>query len=195
MKLVNRNLALLLLAGITLVSCNDDETPTTPDNKFAVGADTYKITNGAFLKDIEPGTDGVGHEYYRNELFLAGEGITLATVDGKLTGTGDGSRILLLINNVGRDFQAGTYTWQSEANEQPFDLWAGYINIAGQNQSEVDYDLESGTLTVTKSGSTYKATFEGVAHQEDENEVEVPNSDVTVTFQYEGSLLQADAEF
>src|SRR5690349_21702094 len=151
----------LLLAVVSLFSCNEIEN-TVPDNNFSLGENTFKIIKGAFLKGMEPGTDTDGNEYYRNELILAGEGIMLTETDGHLVGTGQGSFVNLLINNKGRELEAGTYTWQSEENEQPFDLWAGYVTIDWQKDSEIKYELGSGTLTIVKSGTTYKTSFEGI---------------------------------
>jgi hypothetical protein len=195
MKLVNRY-ALIVCAAVGLFSCNDDETPTTPDNKFSLGATDYKITNGLFIKDVEPGMDNDGNEYYRNELTFTGDGITITEVDGEVTGSGQGSYATLLINNAGRELQTGTYTWQAEENEQPFDLWAGNITIDWQKGTQTDYLMTSGTLTVSRTGTSYKATFEGVAYPEDmiNGGIVSGSSPLNVKLQFEGSLLAFDAD-
>ena len=122
------------------------------------------------------------------------EGITITSSNGVLNGSGSGNIVVLMINNKGRELQAGTYTWQSEENEKPFDLWAGYVTTDSEKATEKNFDLLSGTLTITKVGTTYKATFEGIAIQEDDNEEHIAGTETTVSFQFEGAVLTGDLD-
>lgn len=180
MKFTFRNLALIFLVAVGLMACNDEA--ASPDNKFIFGETTYKIGTGAFFKDITPNTDGDGDTYHRNELVFLTEGLTI-TEDVSLAGSG--SLVDLLINNTGTELQAGTYTWQSEANEQPFDFWAGYITLNYGLESEIEYVFTSGTLVITKSGNNYKATLEGTAIHED-----LGGETINVKIQFEGTLQE-----
>jgi hypothetical protein len=196
MKLVSRNVALLLFATISIVSCKDDD-EKAPDNKFAIGDNSYKIAKGVFLKDLSVGEDDNGNEYYRNELAFITDGINVIEVDGETEATGEGNLVSLLINNEGQELEVGTYTWQSEENEQPFDFWAGDVVVGWNSANEgsgTDYEFQSGTVTVAKSGDKYIITFEGVAIG-DANHDEMPDAPVTVSGQFEGKLMAGQRDF
>lgn len=181
MKFMFKKLALIFFATVCLMSCNDDET-TTPDNKLILGETSYKIGIGAFIKDETPNTDDDGDNYHRNELVFLTDGLSI-TDDVSLTGTGN--IVDLMINNVGTELQAGTYTWEDEANEQPFDFWAGYITLNHGQENEIEYVFTSGTLVITKSGTTYKATLEGTAIHED-----FVGEPIDVKIQFEGGVQE-----
>lgn len=193
MKLVARNFAVLTFLAVGLFSCKDDE-GSPKANKLTIGEDSYGVTSGVFLKDVEPGTDNDGNEYFRNELLLGADGLTVSIDDGSVMFEGEGTIVDFMINNEGQELQAGTYTFQSEENEQPFDLWWGSIYVNWTGDTSTEYEVESGSMVITKSGDKYKATFEGVAHQEDDFGNEVADTDVTVSFQYEGAFPAGDRD-
>lgn len=195
MTLLGKNFTLLLFASLILFSCKDDDGPgKTIDNNFSLGERNFDITSAGFVIDSDPGTDGDGDEYYRNELFFS-EGISLGTGGGEPSPSGTGHYISLLINNEGQELEPGTYTWQSEENEQPFDLWAAYLTTDWHTETQTDYELVSGTLTVTKSGNIYTIDFEGVAYQEGEEGEQLPDTDEIVTVKFKGSLAQFERDF
>jgi hypothetical protein len=194
MKLVTRNFALLLFVAVGLFSCKDDDKAPAPDNKFTIGDNSYKIKTGIFFKDVEPNSDDNGTDYYRNSISFLTDGISFTDVDGEEIATGEGDMVDLLINNEGRELKAGTYTWQSEENEQPFDLWSASVTLNWNGAGETEYDFKSGTLVVAKSGDTFTITFEGIAVG-DANHDEIPDSEVTVSGQFEGTLLEKDFDF
>jgi hypothetical protein len=198
MKLVSRNAAFLLFATIAIVSCKDDEpSKPAPDNKFSIEDDNYTIKTGMFLKDMTVGLDANNNEYYRNSVIFTTDGVTTITVDGETQALGAGDIVELMLNNAGQALEAGTYTWQSEEHEQPFDFWSGQITLdwdATVQDSGIEYNFTSGTVTVAKSDDTYTITFEGVAVG-DVNHDELPDEPVTVSGQFEGKLTEGQRDF
>lgn len=194
MKLAKYSYALLLFAAVGLFSCSDDDKPTS-NNKISIGESTSKITKGVFLKDVEPGHDDNNNEIYNNELAFLGEGVTVTTSNGEVVATAQGTIMSLLFRGEGRTLDAGTYTWQEEEHNQAFDLWAAYLSIDWNTETQIDYEFGSGTFVVTKSGNKYTVTFEGVAHLEDGDGEVVPGSELNVSIKYEGSFLEIDREF
>lgn len=199
MKKVSLKAALLLFATISIVSCKDDDEPSkaAPDNKFTIGDNVSKIATGYFIKDLSVGHDDNENAYYRNSLFFITEGITTTTVEGETEALGEGDLLELQINNAGQELQVGTYTWQSEENEQPFDLWSAQAHLGwkrADGDAGTEFNFQSGNVVVAKSGDVWTITFEGVAVG-DANHDEILDAPVNVSGKFEGSLSLAQRDF
>jgi hypothetical protein len=201
MNKVKLHFLFFVVFTIVLSSCkDDDDSKNTPDNKFTFGTTEVKIEKGAFIYDVSPGQDTDGNDYYRNELFFAPSGVTItAAGEDDFDVTGEGTILTLLINNSGQELQVGTYTWQGEENEKPFDFWDGTVYVNWNTNSEGRYRMTEGTVVVTKSGSTYTITAEGEAYPMTYNgdwwETDLEASPVTVTLQFEGELSTFAQDF
>jgi hypothetical protein len=191
-KLFNQKLLVLALSLIVFSACDDDEKIVTK-GEFTVNDQTTKISSGLLVYDTSPQEDANENTYYRNQLIFLGKGLTIVGSDGEYDLSGDGSLLELLVNNEDQVLQAGEYTWQSEENEQPFDLWSGELTLHVNSGDEEVYQLQSGTVTVTKSGSIHKITFSGTAYLQFSEGRGLPPLEVTAEF--EGKLKRLPFDF
>lgn len=191
MKLVKQNVVVMLLVSVVLFSCKDDE-PTGSGNKFTFGGTSYTVSSAVFEKRIDPEYDAEENEYYRHNLNFIGRGIVNALNDnGDYDPTGSGNYVSLkVLNTEALELTDGTYTWGGTDSQDSFTIPVGAVGIGWNTDSYIEYKITSGTLTVSKSGSTYKLSFEGVAYQYGEVEGEVSGDPITVQAQFEGPLFE-----
>lgn len=192
-KLFTQKLLLLVLSVFVLSACGEDDEKSGTKGEFTLGDETTTISSGLFAYDTSPQEDDNENVYHRNELIFLGKGLKVVSSGGEYELTGDGNMLDLLVNNSGEQLEVGTYTWQSEENEQPFDLWAGWLTLNVNSDNEEEYELESGTLVVTKSGSTYKITFTGTAYLSFDGARGLPP--IVVTAEFEGTLKTFGFDF
>ena len=167
--LFNQKLLLLAISLFAITACEDDDKIKTTGH-LSLDSEETKVASGWFLYDTSPNQDSEENDYYRNQLILVGKGLKVEKDGDDYDVDGNGDVLTLLINNEDQGLQVGTYTWQSEENEQPFDLWDGNYIQNMNTEDEINYRLYSGILTVSKSGSKYKINFEGLAYIEIETD-------------------------
>lgn len=192
---IYRNLLLFAFSTAVLSACSDDDEVKTK-GEITFSDQKTKITSGVFAHDTSPAEDDNGNVYHRNQLILFGTGLRLVeSGDDEYEISGTGHYLYLMLNGSDQELKTGTYTWQSEDNQQPFDLWAGEFIKNANTANEEEYDLRSGTVTVTKSGDTFKISFSGTAILEIDGEVPPNTEPITVTAQFEGKLTRVPFDF
>ena len=195
-KLFTLKFLLVALSLCILTACSDDEKVATK-GQFTLQDEATKIASGFFVYDTSPNTDGEENVYHRNQIIFYGKGLKVLQTGPEPEPVGEGNLLELYINNEGQTLETGTYTWQAEENEQPFDLWYGLLTLGVNSGDETDYRLQSGEMVVSKSGSAYKITFTGTAYLEFEGEFKqnagLPALTVTATF--EGKLKRVGFDF
>ncbi len=197
-KLFNLNLLLLVLSVFILSACGDDDDKVKTTGEFTLSDETTKISSGIFVYDTSPNTDDDGDGYHRNQLIFLGTGLKITGSGNEAEIVGEGNMLELYINNEAEALQTGTYTWQAEGNEQPFDLWGGYLTTDVNTGNEVSYRLEAGTVVVTKSGSAFKITFTGAAYIDEDDEGDRQKFGLPpfiVTAEFSGKLKQMAFDF
>ncbi|RAW02356.1 hypothetical protein [Pseudochryseolinea flava] len=198
LKLTVLTAAMSLLA---LSSCKDDDKKIAVDNKLTANTETIKLTDAAFIWDTKAGTDDDGNEYYRNELAFLSAGMQIsANEDGSPKLTGNATIMTLLINNDIQELQPGTYTWQGEEHEQPFDLWDAYYYKNYDLESEQRYGFSTAQLVVTKSGDSFTLVLSGTAYPSIRSEfgwdgLDLEEDPIAVTLQYQGTLKNFKQDF
>lgn len=189
-----QKLLLLAITLFALTACSDDEVKTK--GSITLEDESTKIASGLFVYDTSPNTDAEDNDYYRNQIIFVGKGLKIETSGDEYEVTGSGNMLELYVNNAGTQLETGTYTWQSEENEQPFDLWSGWLTLDVNSEDETYYRLIDGTVTVTKSGGIYKMSFEGTAYlyiESDKQAAGLPT--VNVSAEFEGKLKRFGFDF
>lgn len=194
-KLFNQKLILFASGLLMLTACGDDDEVKTT-GQFVLGDETTRIAKGYFVYDTSPNSDAEDNEYYRNQLVFFGNGLKVEGSGENIDVVGEGNMLELYVNNEGQQLQPGLYIWQAEENEQPFDLWLGSLTQNVNTANEVSYQLVSGALTVSKSGSVYTITFTGAAYLEIQNpRQEAGIAPIQVTAQFKGKLSRVGYDF
>ena len=182
---------------VALSSCKSDDEKKAPDNKFTLGLTSEKIIDGGFIMDESVAEDDDGNTYHRNAVVFVTEGgeLTNNPISGGVAFTKKGSYVELYLNNKGQTLETGTYPFQTEENEQPFDFWFGILVLKNNTEEEQAYRFISGNVVVSKSGSTYTIKVEGevqaaLVDEEDGGwagaDPEAPEQEMTI--QYTGKL-------
>lgn len=184
------------LVGLVLASCGDDDNEAKTKGQFTLADETTKIASGLFEFDTTPDTDIDDNTYHRNTLIFFGEGLRIEVTGDEYETIGEGNMLTLDINNNGQELEVGTYTWEPEENEQPFDLRGGLVTLNVNTGNELDYRMYSGTVTVTKSGSIYKISFTGTAYAENQGVRQLAGLPlINVTAEFEGKLSRMGFDF
>lgn len=183
-------LAITLLA---FTACSDDEIKTKGQLMFS--EIETAVASGWFVQDTSPNYDGNENEYFRNQLAFFGKGLKATKSSGGYAISGSGDMLELYINNAEQGLKTGTYTWQDEENEQPFDLWYGLYTQNANTEDEATYRLTEGTLTVSKSGDAYKISFEGIAYFEFDEVKQAGLPPVDIALEFKGPLKKAKFDF
>ena len=194
--LFNHKLLMLAIGLFIATACGDDDEVKTKGN-ISLDSEQSSIASGWFMYDTSPNHDIEENVYYRNQIIFFGKGLKFEKDGDEYETTGSGDVLELYINNEGQLPETGIYTWQGEENEQPFDLWYGLYTQNVNTGDEATYRLQSGTLTISKSGSTYKMSFEGTAYleigQDFKQSAGLPP--IAVTAEFEGKLKKAKFDF
>ncbi len=182
---------------LILTACGDDDGGVKTKGQFTLGEETTKISSGHFFYATSPNSDADDNDYYRNQVIFYGKGLKVEGTGDEAETVGEGDMLELYINNEGQELQTGTYTWQAEENEQPFDLWYGLLTQNVNTANEVYYRLQEGVVVVSKSGSTYKITFTGAAYLETDDDAKVNAGlpPIVVTAEFEGKLSRSGFDF
>jgi hypothetical protein len=151
-------LAILMLAAS---ACKKDEV-AAPTSSFTVDGASKNLKSAALLYATTSETSGTGKTYYRTELLLMSEGLTISGT--KATGKGDA--IDLFINGASQKLDEGTYTFTNTgSNPEPLQISKASIYINYDSITELGDQLKFTALnmTVTKSGDTYTIAITGTA--------------------------------
>lgn len=149
----------LLLGTMLFAGCGgDDDSDSESGNYFKINGKTYELKVG-YLQNW--GMDADYYDGYNVDLLLVSDGITFDAENEEFSGTGDGI-YFEMYSSMSNQLPAGSYTYSStEPNStSTFDYGEYYVDF---NTSTYDYTsygfFNSGTITVSKSGSTYEISF------------------------------------
>ena len=150
----------VLLAVAVFAGCgkNDNDEESDPMNYFKVDGKTYELKVG-YLQNW--GTDEGYYEGYNQDLVLVSDGFSFDMESYELTGIGD-AVYFEMYTSQSDGLETGEYEYSSEEPypTASFDYGEYYI---GFNIETEDYEstgfFTSGTVTVSKSGSTYQISF------------------------------------
>ncbi|MCD7900952.1 MAG: hypothetical protein LUH22_14105 [Bacteroides sp.] len=146
-------LSYLFIAALCFgfVSCSDDDDDDNKKNVVVYDSISYDIHNGLLLYYGDEGTEGI----YNFDLYLYTKGISLDQETGEIVGEGNILSVEFWSSSA-TGITPGVYTYDSESNE------AGTFSVLclEDAQGNVAY-LESGTITVNKSASTYTIDITG----------------------------------
>jgi hypothetical protein len=186
-KLMVSIMAFVLAAGV-LSSCGEDD--KKDNNYFKVDGTTVKIKTSVFNYDAVPSESPVtGEDYYRHWIFLLGDGFTVNTNTGTISGSGN--MVELAISGATINLDPGTYTFTgTEEDPQPFELWDGRVTYNGN-----EYIFEEATLTIAKSGNTFTIEFTATMYPPDENEPWLPDltqSSKSLSGRFSGTLINIE---
>jgi hypothetical protein len=178
MKKINSIKILLLISALSIVlgSCGDENKKR--GNEFLI--DELPVEAGKVY--LSQGIDFGGNEGY--SLVVTSTGISTFKTDNDADDfKGDGYVLsLYLENDITTPLKAGTYTFDSEVS--PSIIW-GMLNVLVEDDYSDFALVKSGTVKVSKSGSSYTLAYSVVVSW-DETEVES-----TVTGYYSGKLKPA----
>jgi hypothetical protein len=151
---------ILVLSSI-IVSCKKDKDKDTVTNYFKVGGTKYEVSFGT-LENY--GTDPGYYEGYNLDLYLITSGIDV-DANGDWTGTGKALYFEMYSTNSAY-LTSGEYTYDYISDVPPtftFDESRYSTNWTETNENWVYLLL--GTVTVTRSGSTYTIDLTGGVDQ------------------------------
>lgn len=172
---------LMFVAALALVtSCSEDDKPR---RKIVIDGESMALAHG-YYRDYGTYFDNNEDQGNQYDLLLTSKNLT---VDESGDPSGKGEYIFFEIFSYDIDaIGEGTYTFEIESYSlgDLFDSDAGVNYDAALETEDASFDIVSGTLTISKSGETYKIKFDLVmANDETEEQV-----DVTGT--YEGKLTE-----
>ncbi len=160
--------ALLLAAAVVLASCGDDD--DGPSSYYTLDGSKKGLASGVFFYDDSPGESKSGKTIYYHQVTLVSGGININGSNS--TGTGD--LVSLMLASETKQLEIGSHSFVGDDSEaEPKDFVYGFIDVgfnASNGQSTSEYEFESGTVTVAKSGDTYTIDFEGQVILENETE-------------------------
>lgn len=172
--------ALLLAVAVVMASCGDDD--EGPSSYYTLDGSKKTLASGIFFYDDSPGESKSGKTIYYYQVTLVSAGIN---VNGT-SSSGTGDLVTLMLASETTQLEIGSHSFvgdDTEAEPQDFvygDIAVGFNASTGNATSE--YDFESGTVTVAKSGDIYTIDFEG------EVVVENQTQKHTVSGHYSGTL-------
>lgn len=179
MKRVYIGMFALAAFSILFSACSEDEALA---KKLVIDGESIKLSHG-FIQGLGAARDNNG-----DLVSIYGVGLTtsdLTIEDGEPVG--EGSVIFMqLVSPTSLNLASGTYeVTDNEIFEKSIAMSFVMKNYdAETNESEESYQAVSGTIKISKSGSTYKITFNMVMSDIDLNEVVVKGS-------FEGKLTEA----
>lgn len=172
--------ALLLAVAVVLASCGDDD--EGPSSYYTMDGSKKTLASGVFFYDNTPGESKSGKDIYYHQVTLVSADINL--VGASPSGTGDLVTLMLASGTTGLEIGSHSFVGSdSESEPKDFvygDIAMGFNAATGDRTSE--YDFESGTVTVAKSGDIYTIDFEGEVVLENQTQKH------TVSGHYSGTL-------
>ena len=178
MKRVYFGMLALSVFSLLFSACSDDEALA---KKLVIDGETIKLSQG-FIQGLGANQDENGDLVSMYVTALTTSGLTIE--DGGPVG--EGSVIFMqLVSPTSLQLASGTYTINDEESfvkNMAMSFVMKNYN-ATSDEAEESYQAVSGTIKISKSGSTYKITFNMVMSDVDLNEIVVKGS-------YEGKLTE-----
>jgi hypothetical protein len=177
----NSNLLQIAVVVVTTIfsSCSDDEAKLA--KQLIIDGEKETLGNGYITSDgydMDDNGDPIS-EYY---ILLTEEGLTI----GNCEAVGEGSLIELYISSPSTyKLESGTYTFIDDEPEVKNTVEGSvYLNyVASTEEGEESFDILSGTMTVSKSGSSFKIKLSNLVLEKDSD-----GSEVDATGSWEGEL-------
>jgi hypothetical protein len=157
-----RILLMLLLVIVLASGCKDDDDDKTPSNQMTIAGTDYEMSQ-AVLENYGQ-YSGTGYNF---DLILLSPGFVIHEANGELDSvSGVGSGLSFEIFTATQEMlSSGDYTYDADGSENPgtFDEGTAVVEFNTATEDGTSYDINSGKLTVEKSGTTYIFSFEGTA--------------------------------
>jgi len=152
---MNKNLlklaVVLLLVSLVFTGCKKDDESSS--NSFSYNGKSYELTQGFLVNYGSVSKSTV----YNFDLYLLTSGINVET------GTGTGSYLYFeMFTDSSTGLGDGTYDYTDTYASLTFDYAKIYIDYNIETQSGSYAYIYDGTVTISKSGSTYTITIDCV---------------------------------
>jgi hypothetical protein len=163
MKIDSRKLlGLIVITASLLNSCKKDDQKSSSGNYFQYDVAKYSLSQGLLQYYGSP-IDGT----YYIDAFLLSSDFTIystGTTLDSIKGTGD-AMVFEFYSSQESGIPAGTYTYDSESTETPgtFDFAACGAGVNWDSEVGTVYEVNAGTVTVAKTGTTYDITIDCTA--------------------------------
>ncbi len=148
------------LLSVSACSKDDDKGPT---NYFILDGSTQALKTGLLTINSDSRIDASTNTVYDHNIALLSDGFT---VSGTGVPTGAGSFVnFILANSSASEVATGTYTYSASENTPALGFYGSSIftDYSTATSTGTEYEILSGTITVSKSGATYTVEFTGTA--------------------------------
>ena len=183
---------MLLSFIVTIFSCKSDDDSVDIKNRVIINGKTFELVSGFFDSDPDPAlsADSPPLSGYQQELLFIGPGLTMNNATGIVSGSGNA--IVFDPFTTDDTIESGNFELPVPYEEKLgflLDAFSCEGYDSSTEECDVEYEGDSGTLTVAISGGVYTITFIGKMTYEDDDENEV-STDVDLFF--EGTLTGVD---
>jgi len=174
-KFFNGFFTLLVVGSLMILSsCSSDEDALA--KKVTIDGEKITLANG-YIAGFGVYQDDNGDPVSEYGVILSSSGLTMN--DGDFSGTGT-FVFMQLVSTSSIQLANGTYTIADLESESYLKGDAFSVTLKDYNSTtddaEVIYYATSGTIKITKSGSTYKITFNFTLSEDGVNEIEAKGS-------------------
>ena len=182
---------LILSMLLFCFSCKKDD-EVVISNRVIIDVTTYELVSGFFDNnpDMMNSADTPPQQGFAQEILFISTGLTMNTSTGIVSG--NGSAIVFNPFTAAQTLSTGSFLFPEPYSEKIgflLDAYACKNYNAATDECEIEYDGESGTLTIGISGSTYTIKFVGKMVYEDASSNEIS---VDVDLSFEGTLTGVD---
>lgn len=181
MKRLNNLFSLLFISSLALlVSCGKDEDKLA--KQIVVDGEKVSLSNG-FITSGGYSTDENGDPISFYYVLLTDAGLTIGDCEAE----GEGSFIEIeILSPSTYQLESGTYTFIDDEPELKNTVEGNFVlnYNASTEEADEDFDIKSGTMTISKSGQSFKIKFSNLVleKESDGSEVEAKGS-------WEGELV------
>jgi len=186
-----RKIALFLIVLLAGYSCKKDD-EVGIKNRMVIDGKTFELVSGFFDNDPEEqSTADIPPQHgFAQEVLLLGPGLTMNTSTGIVSGKGNAVVFNPFTSEIA--LVAGNFELPVPYTEKIgflLDAYGCEGYDAGTDDCDVEYEGDSGTLTISVSGDVYTLKFTGKMTYEDNDGNEIT---VDVDLFFEGSLKGVD---
>jgi len=191
-KIMNlKSLLLLILAGVFLMSCNEDEDDNTPEDVITYDGVSYAMKDGV-IYDYGAATPYIVPTHYNYDFVITDASLVKKTESDGDTywSIGDETTFGVYIELYSpgtSSFKTGTFEyleWHDDVTQADFDgkyFFSDAEVILISNNTEIEYEATGGTVKVLGSGLEYTLDFDLVL-----NNGKTLKGNYSGLFKYEG---------
>lgn len=181
MKRLNRLFSLLFIFFVALlVSCGKDDDKLA--KQIIVDGEKVALSNG-FITNGGYDTDENGDPISEYYILLTGEGLTI----GECEAEGEDSFIEVeILSPSTYQLESGTYTFIDDGPELKNTVEGDFVlnYNASTELADEGFDIISGTMTISRSGQSFKIKFSNLVLEKDSD-----GSEVEAEGSWEGELV------